>query len=289
MIEISILSGKGGTGKTSITGALCSLAREAVLCDCDVDAPDLHLLARPKTRREEVFEGAWQARVDVEKCTACGRCANACAFDAIAPDGAGSYQVNAFLCEGCRLCERICPQRAIVSKRSTNNRWKISHTRFGTMVHAQMGPGEENSGKLVSKVREEAKQAAKEQSARFIISDGPPGIGCPVISTIAGTDRALIVTEPSRSALHDARRLAELLKKSGIESYALINKYDMDKQTAEEMEVFLKKENIPVLGRIPYDRGLTEAMTKQKSICEHEPQGKICRELKKVWETLSRG
>ncbi len=227
MQELTILSGKGGTGKTSITAALASLALNAVICDSDVDAADLHLILQPKILQKEVFEGNYIAEINPELCHNCGICMEECRFDAIHLNQQDEYYINPLQCEGCRLCERLCPENAIKSIKSRNNFWMISDTRYGKMVHAHMGAGEENSGKLVTQVRKLARDIAKAENNDLIINDGPPGIGCPVISSLSGTQMVLLVIEPSKSGLHDIKRLIQLVSDFKIPMKAIINKYDI--------------------------------------------------------------
>ena len=201
--ELTVLSGKGGTGKTSITAALGSFAKRAIFTDCDVDAADLHLLFSPKVLETYNFEGGAKAEINENACTGCGICYDACRFDAIRHTGNGLFVIYPLHCEACRLCERICPESAITSIRSMNNHWFVSDTRFGPLIHARMGPGEENSGKLVTTVREKAREIARQRSYDIIINDGPPGIGCPVIASLAGIHKILLVTESSKSGYQD--------------------------------------------------------------------------------------
>ena len=286
MKEITILSGKGGTGKTSITAAIASVAQNTVFCDNDVDAADLHLILQPEIREEHTFFSAWIATINNEDCTNCGACKDYCRFDAIHYNADGDLEINPFQCEGCRLCERVCPVQAISSERSSNNFWYVSDTRLGILVHAKMGPGEENSGKLVTQVRRRSKELAKEKSAQFIINDGPPGIGCATISSITGTDKVLLVIEPSKSGLHDAERLVQLINSFKIPVFALINKYDINSEVALEVETYLKRNNIPLLGRIPFDKKMVEAMVESKTIVEYSPDSEIAKTIKEVWQTL---
>ncbi len=287
MKEIVVLSGKGGTGKTSITAALASVAENAVFCDNDVDAADLHLIFSPKVKESNVFLGAWLAEIDPEKCTGCGICADKCRFEAIHPNEEGLFSVNEFQCEGCRLCEKVCPADAISSMQSDKNHWFISETRFGTLVHARMGPGEENSGKLVAEVRKNARTIAEAEGRDYIINDGPPGIGCAVISSLTGADAALLVIEPTKSGLHDAARLLELIQNFGIKVYALVNKFDINEEVTTEIEEFLTTKDVPLLAKIPFDKTVVEAMTVGKNIVEYAPDNSISNKMKKVWEKVS--
>jgi len=286
MKEITILSGKGGTGKTSITAALATVAEKAVFCDNDVDAADLHLIFSPKVKASQVFLSAWQAQIDPQKCTACGLCQDYCRFDAIHTLEDGIRQVNPFQCEGCQLCEKVCPQEAISSKQSDKNQWYISDTRFGTLVHAHMGPGEENSGKLVTEVRQQARRQAEMQRQDYLLNDGPPGIGCTVISALSGTDAVLLVIEPSKSGFHDVSRLVELIQTFGISVYALINKYDINEGLLDEIKAFLKDKKIPLVAQLPFDKKMVEALTQGQTIVEYAPQSEIAQQIQKVWNVL---
>ncbi len=286
MKEITILSGKGGTGKTSITAAIASIATEAVFCDNDVDAADLHLIFDPEIREEHIYLGNWIASIDESQCTICNICLEQCRFDAIHTNNNGFPEVNPSQCEGCRLCERLCPVQAISSERSDRNYWYVSGTRFGTLVHATMGPGEENSGKLVTEVRKKAKELAKEEEVSFLINDGPPGIGCSAISSLTGTDQVLMVIEPTVSGLHDAVRLLELIATFSIPVAAVINKHDINPSMTGKVEDFLKEKNIPLLGKIPFDERMVEAMVKGKSIIEFDNRLEISQIIRQAWEKL---
>ena len=286
MKEITILSGKGGAGKTSVTAALAALSKNTVFCDNDVDAADLHLILQPEIKEKHPFSSGSKSTIDQEICTNCGLCESSCRFHAIHPNSEGYPEVNHFQCEGCRLCERICPAEAISTHENFNNHWFVSTTRFGQMVHAKMGPGEENSGKLVSRIREKAREIADEIQADYILNDGPPGIGCSAISSITGTDAVLLVIEPSISGLHDAKRLVELVKGFGIDMYAVINKYDINLTASSAVETFLEKQDIEVLGRIPFDTRMVESMVNEKSVIEFDRASSVSRELENTWTRL---
>ena len=288
MKEITILSGKGGTGKTSITAALASIAGDAVFCDNDVDAADLHLILSPTIKEEHTFLGGWTASINESICTECGICSDICRFDAIHPNGHQRLEINPFKCEGCRLCERLCPVQAITSAQSTNNNWYESDTRFGALVHAKMGPGEENSGKLVSEVRKKAKELAIEGNAQYLINDGPPGIGCAAISSLTGTDLVIMVIESTISGLHDASRLYELIHSFSIPTYALINKFDINPASTAEIEEFLKEKSIPILGKIPFDKRMVDAMIKGKTIVEFNDRIEPSKVITEAWRKLER-
>lgn len=286
MKEITILSGKGGTGKTSITAALASLAIDAVFCDNDVDAADLHLILKPTIREEHTYAGGRTAIIDDSSCTNCGICSDLCRFDAIHPNENGRLEINPFKCEGCRLCERLCPVQAITSVQSTNNNWYVSDTRFGTLVHAKMGPGEENSGKLVSEVRKKAKELAIEGKSNYLINDGPPGIGCAAISSLSGTDMVIMVIESSISGLHDVKRLYDLIQSFSIPTYALLNKFDINTTSTKEVEDYLRDKSIPILGKIPFEEQMVNAMIEGKTIIEFDHRLETSKVIIEAWKSI---
>lgn len=287
MKEITVLSGKGGAGKTSIAAALASVAKRAVFCDNDVDAADLHLIFKPQIIETHAFDSGSLAFINQDTCTNCGSCQEACRFDAIFTNSDGFPEVNPYQCEGCRLCERICPANAIHTSQNQNNDWYVSNTRFGTMVHAKMGPGEENSGKLVTHIREKAKKIAQKNKSEFIINDGPPGIGCTAIASVTGTNAVLLVIEPTVSGLHDAKRLVELINSFQIPIFAIINKYDINTAFTATVEYYLMKNNIPLLGKIPFSELFVESMLKEKSFVELAPDHPISLTLTTVWKNIS--
>ncbi|MEN8126963.1 MAG: ATP-binding protein [Planctomycetota bacterium] len=291
MKELVVISGKGGTGKTSITAAFAALAKNAVLADCDVDAADLHLVLNPTVKQTTDFSGGKQATVITEKCIGCGKCQKLCKFDAITFDGpandliAKTYRVDLISCEGCKVCAEFCPADAIEFKDQINGQWFISDTRFGTMVHANLGIAEENSGKLVSLIRRETKQIAEEQKKDLVIVDGSPGIGCPVIASITGADLVLIVTEPTLSGKHDLERVAELAAGFNIPTMIAINKYDLNPDMAGQIEQDALKRNIKVAGKIRYDKAITAAQVKKQSIVEYIDAG-VSEDIKSLWENI---
>ena len=270
MKEIVVISGKGGTGKTSITASFAYLGgKDIVVADCDVDAADMHLLMKPDFAKSEDFYSGEIAIINQDICTACGECADVCRFDAI-PVINNLYIVQPLDCEGCGYCARICPVEAIKMEVQNVGRWYISNTRVGNiLVHAKLGIGAENSGKLVAKVKNEAKQIAKENNKDFIIIDGSPGIGCPVVSSLSGANFVVLVTEPTVSGLHDLKRVYELVQKFNIKAGCIINKSDINPQVSGEIEEFLKKENIIHFSNLPYDEAFTNAMTNGQTIVEY--------------------
>jgi len=286
MKEITIISGKGGTGKTTVTAALACTGSNLVLCDGDVDAADLHLILNPKILETHIFEGAWVASIDQDLCAHCGICLEYCRFDAISVDESGKRSIDPFKCEGCRLCERICPSQAIHSEKSINNSWFVSETRAGIMTHASMGPGEENSGKLVSQVRKKAREIAKETGANYLLTDGPPGTGCAAISSITGCNAVLLVIEASKSSLHDAQRLVELVRQFDIPLFAIINKFDIHIEVSKEIEAFLAEQSIPMLGKIPFDESVVRAMVAGQSVPEYDPESEFTRIVHSAWDQI---
>ncbi len=269
MKEIVVISGKGGTGKTSLTASFAYLGGEdVVVADCDVDAADMHLLMKPDFSRAEDFYSGELAWINQDECTQCGKCAEVCRFDAI-PVIEGKYIVEPLSCEGCGYCARVCPVDAIVNKPLNVGKWYASNIKTGTtMVHARLGIGADNSGKLVTKVKNEAKIIAKKTKKNYVIIDGSPGIGCPVVSSLSGASFVVLVTEPSVSGLHDLKRVYELVKKFNIKAGCIINKADLNVSKSEEIKQFLKNENIIHIASLPYDETFTEAMTYGQTIIE---------------------
>ena len=292
MKELVVISGKGGTGKTSIVAAFAALAKNAVFADCDVDAADLHLVLEPKVKQTSDFSGGKQASIITEKCIGCGKCKELCKFDAISLDGpandiiAKTFIVDPVSCEGCKVCVEFCPADAIEFNDSINGQWFISDTRFGTMVHARLGIAEENSGKLVFLIRKEIKRIAEEQKKDLIIVDGSPGIGCPVIASITGADIVLIVTEPTLSGKHDLERVAELAAGFNIPVLIAINKFDLNPDMACKIEKDALKRNIKVVGKIRYDKAFTKAQIMKTSVVEYT-SGAVTEDIKTLWRNVT--
>ena len=264
MKRIVVISGKGGTGKTVLSAALVSLAENVVAVDCDVDASNLHLLLSPEIKRQEEFRFGVTARINRDKCVQCGACCDACRFGAVSKN----FDIDPVFCEGCGACALVCPRDAVEMTENVSGRWFISQTRFGPFVHARLGTGEENSGKLVSLIKQKADELARERDTDFQIIDGSPGIGCPVIASLAGVDQALIVTEPTVSGLHDADRVIKLTRHFRIPVQVVINKYDLNLQTAQTIVDFCGKQQIPVAGKIAFDPAVVESAVKRQTLIE---------------------
>jgi len=284
--EIVVISGKGGTGKTSITASLAYLGgKNSIIADCDVDAADMHLLLEPDLAKSEDFYSGELAEIDQDACIKCGKCADVCRYKAI-PIVDGKYIVEPLNCEGCGYCARVCPVDAITNLDNNVGKWYISNIKTGsTMVHARLGIGAENSGKLVAKVKNEAKRIADEQGKDFVLVDGSPGIGCPVVSSLSGASFVVMVTEPTVSGLHDLKRVFELVKKFNLKSGCIINKYDLNKDVSEKIEDFLKEEDIVYIAKLPYDENFTKAMINGKTIVEYD-RGVLKDTLVNSWEKI---
>jgi len=278
--ELVIISGKGGTGKTSITGAFASIAKKVVLCDADVDASDLHLILSPRIIERMDFFSGHEAEINREKCTKCGLCIELCRWNAIRED----FSIDPIDCEGCGVCYHFCPEGAIEFREKKTGEYFISETRFGPMVHARLGPGEENSGKLVATVRQKAKEIAEKGGFELILTDGPPGIGCPVISSIGGVSACLIIAEPTVSGIHDMERVIDLARHFNVPAMICINKADLNPEETERIESFAKERNIPVLGKIPFDPIFTSAMIQQKTVIEFDRESSVSKKIMEVWE-----
>jgi len=279
--EIVVLSGKGGTGKTTVLASFAALAENAVLCDCDVDAPNLHLLLAPQAEEAHEFYGLQVAHTDSEACNDCGLCVDACRFDAI-----HDFRVDPLACEGCGLCVQICPLNAISMRDTLAGHWYVSRTRFGPLVHARLRAAQENSGKLVMAVRKRAREIAQETSARYILSDGPPGIGCPAISSLSGAQMALIVSEPSLSGIHDLERALELCRHFGVGPLVCINKCDLNEENARRIEDHCGGIGVEVVGRIPFDPDVNSAIVRGRPVVETS-DGAASREIKTLWEAIA--
>ena len=284
MREIIIISGKGGTGKTSLTGVFAHLAHNKVICDLDVDAPDLHLLLNPTRERHEEFYSGHEAKIDPEKCDGCGTCASLCQFGAIRETGA-VFAVDPLRCEGCKVCVACCPAEAIDFPEKHCGQWYISATRFGPLVHAQLFPGEENSGRLVMVLKQQARELAQARGADLVLCDGAPGIGCPVISSLSGAHLAVAVTEPTPSGRHDLERVAELCGHFQIPLTVIINKYDLNPEETSLIAGFCRRRSYPVVGRLPHDLSVTSAMV-QGLVVTELPETAFSLGLKRAWSRI---
>lgn len=287
MREIVVLSGKGGTGKTSITAAFATLAVSTVVADCDVDAADLHLILRPEAMETHDFTGGKTVQIDLDACVRCGHCVEMCRFAAIAHVSDGSAPViDEYACEGCGVCAAFCPSGAIRMVESLNGRWFKSHTRVGPMLHARLRPGGENSGKLVALIRSEAKAAAERSGLGLILTDGPPGIGCPVIASLAGASLVVIVTEPTVSGIHDLERVAGLAAHFKVPAGIIINKCDINADKSREIRDFGHSRGLETFGQLPYDPAVTKAQLAGQAIPDY-CRGQVAVELRRIWGRLS--
>ena len=286
MKEIVIISGKGGTGKTSLTASFAYLGgKDVIVADCDVDAADMHLLLEPDFKDSEDFYSGELAYIKQDACIRCGKCADVCRFDAI-PIINNQYIVDPLSCEGCGYCARVCPTNAIINKSLNVGKWYISNIKTGSiMVHAKLGIGADNSGKLVAKVKSEAKDIAEDEQKDFVIVDGSPGVGCPVVSSLSGASFVVLVTEPSVSGLHDLKRVYELVHKFNIKAGCIINKSDINKDVTEEIKEFLKKEDIVHIANLPYNENFTKAMTNGQTIVEYS-NGDLKELIIESWNTI---
>ena len=283
MKENTVISGKGGTGKTTVTAALAAAGSEMFLCDGDVDAADLHLIMSPKVKKESDFNSGFTASIKRETCTECGLCRDLCRFDAINDN----YEVNPIDCEGCGVCVYFCPEDAIGFPENTCGQWFISDTRFGPMVHARLGIAEENSGKLVTRVRHEAKTLAEEKNLGLILTDGPPGVGCPVIASIGGASAVLIVAEPTVSGIHDMQRVSQLAAHFKVPAMVCVNKHDLNLDLTRKIENFAKEKGLSFLGHVPFDPIFTEAMVQSQTVLEYGNGTIAGKAIKGIWTRLS--
>ena len=292
MKELTVISGKGGTGKTSIVASFAALASNAVFADCDVDAADLYLVLKPTIHRRENFSGGSIARIKSGYCVACGKCEELCMFDAVFFDGPGNgtypktYRVDPIFCEGCGVCAWFCAENAIEFKPAINGQWFISDTRHGPMVHARLGAAEENSGKLVTIVRNTAKEIAERDKRDTLIIDGSPGIGCPVIASVTGVDMVLAVTEPTVSGLHDLNRVIELAEHFKIPAVVAINKWDLNEEMTRTISETVRSKGIEVLGTIRYDRAVTDAMIHETSVVEYT-DAPVSDDIRNLWSNVN--
>lgn len=282
MKQITILSGKGGTGKTTIAAAFAALAKRVVVADCDVDAPNLHMLLHPEVLEAKDFIGSRVAVIDEAKCIKCDACRERCPFDAITHD----IKVDPFSCEGCGVCKIVCPVSAVTLAERVSGHIYVSRMKYGFMVHALLNPGEANSGRLVTMVRQHAKSLAEKERIDLLINDGPPGIGCPVIASVAGVDAGLVVTEPTMSGIYDLERAIQLLRHFNVRAFVCVNMYDINEENADKILRFCEENGLEVVGRIPFNPVVTEAMLNGKTIIEHSPGSNVAREITAMWNRI---
>ena len=282
MREIVVISGKGGTGKTSLVGAFAALANNKVLCDADVDAADLHLLLQPVIRERHDFQSGHSAIIDPDLCIECGQCRELCQWDAIDEN----FRVDTIQCEGCGVCVHFCPEKAIDFPLNTCGEWYVSDTRFGPLVHARLGIAEENSGKLVTLVRQQAKKMAESGECDLIITDGPPGIGCPVIASLGGATAVLIVTEPTVSGVHDLERVTELANHFKIPAMVVVNKADLNQKMTGKIKTAAEKRGAVYMESIPFDRNFTDAMVQGKNIIEWN-NSEAGERVRRLWDVVN--
>ncbi len=283
MKQVTVISGKGGTGKTTLTGAFGYFARgNIVLADCDVDAADLHLILQPEIKETIPFRGSKLAVIDYDTCVMCGECYRHCRFDAITEE----IKVVPELCEGCGVCSIVCPVKAVhLEERKTGEAY-ISETRFGPMAHARLLTAEEASGKLVTLVRNNARMLAEKHGKDLVIIDGPPGTGCPVISAISGVDLVVVVTEPTLSGIHDMERVLDVAEHFRVPALVVINKFDINEKNANAIEKYAGEMGVPVVGKIPYDVSVVRALVERKTVPEHSPASPVAVEMENVWEKV---
>jgi MinD superfamily P-loop ATPase len=291
MKQIIILSGKGGTGKTSVTAALAHLAIEgeipvqAVLTDADVDAANLELLCAPHVEEQHEFWSGKVAKINPQECNNCGACEEVCRFDAIYEDGDG-YRIDPIPCEGCASCMYACPCEAIEMIEQRAGMWFHSHSRYGHLFHAELHPGQENSGKLVTLVKQQARLYAMDNELDLVLVDGPPGIGCPVISAVSGADLVLIVAEPSVAGVHDMQRALQTTDHFGVPAAVCINKADLHEDGTNQIATYCKIQDLPLIGKIPYDTLVTEAMVQGMPVTVYRPESQVSIALESIWKRL---
>ena len=280
MKQIVVISGKGGTGKTILTASFASLAKNKVMVDCDVDAADLYILLHPTIKQRVKFKGSKIAVIDQAKCDAGYECDSICRFDAI-----HKARIDQASCEGCGVCVRFCHKQAITMRERIDGEWFISDTKYGPLVHAKLGIARPNSGKLVTLVRNNARELAEKNGHNFIIIDGPPGIGCPVIASLSGIDLALIVTEPTFSGIHDMERVIDTASHFGVKTAVCINKYDINLENTARIEEYCRENSFPIVGKIPFDITVTRSLVRRIPVVEYSKNG-VSAEIKQVWQRV---
>ncbi len=292
MKQLVILSGKGGTGKTSVTAAFAHLATlgnqpvRAVLADADVDAANLELVLAPEMETRTDFWGGQVAQIDPQLCGGCGTCETICRFDAVS-ENEGEYRIDPISCDGCAACVYRCPEEAITMQPQLAGEWFRSQSRYGTLFHAALTPAQENSGKLVMVVKQNARLLAMDEAIPLVLVDGPPGIGCPVISAVSGADLALIVAEPTAAGVHDMQRVLQTTAHFGVKALVCINKADIYPAGAAQIEAYCQVKNIEVVGLIPFDTTVTEAMVQGQPVTAYQPAAPASQALRELWGKVS--
>ena len=282
MKKITVISGKGGTGKTTLSANFSALAEDHVIADCDVDAPNMHLLLQPEVEKEEEFSGGKLAVRDADKCTDCGLCYENCRFNAVNQD----FSINPVKCEGCSVCAEVCPVDAIKMEDALTGQIYASQTKYAPMIHARLKAGAENSGKLVSEVRDKAEEKARKEGKELVIVDGSPGIGCPVIASLNGVDMALIVTEPSKSGLSDLKRVVEMIEYFDLKTKVLINKFDLNENMADKIEEFCNEHNLEVMARIPFSQTFVELLREGKLLVKERKDSQVAKLIGSLWDNI---
>lgn len=285
MKQITIISGKGGTGKTVFSAALAALVESKVMVDGDVDAANLYLILKPEVEEDGLYSGGQKAFINSDLCTGCGLCIPVCRFSAIEPTEDGKMKIEPISCEGCGLCSYVCPAQAISMKDNFSGRWFVSSTQYGPFVHARLGAGEENSGKLVTEIRKKARLIAETHGLEYIILDGPPGIGCPVIASLSAVDLAVVVTEPSISGIHDMERVVQVTRHFGIKVACVVNKFDLSEKLSAEAERWCQENSVPVVARIPFSEAVVDSVIKGLPVTQAEDQT-VAAEIRKAWQHI---
>ncbi len=286
MKQIAIVSGKGGTGKTVLTASFAALGGEHVVVDCDVDASNLHLLLHPQVKESRSFSGRRVAVINQKKCIFCASCRMYCRFGAVSQDAkSGRFKFDPVACEGCGVCARVCPEKAITMEERLSGEWFVSETKYGSFVHAKLGIAEENSGKLVSQIRQTAREIADSEKSDLVIIDGPPGVGCPVISSLGGVNLAVAVTEPTLSGLHDLERIVDLTDHFRIQTKVVINKFDINEKTSNHIESRCQERGVPVIGRIPFSTQVMDSVNKGIPVVEYDSSD-VSSEIETIWSKV---